>query len=139
MVQDIMRPTVLALAGYAALGFGVWLNGAVLFRFGAHFIFESGWAVLALCALGVAFSVCLLLSATMGWRKAAPAEAVTVAVAMALPGLLGDVGYILAFPALTGLRPEAAGPYAALVIFGNAALLGYALVLAHKADRPPAA
>ena len=49
-----------------------------------------------------------------------------------LPGLLGDVGYILAFPQITGLNPVTAGPYAALIIFGNAALLAYALVRARQ-------
>ena len=103
-----------------------------MFRLGAHFMFESGWPIFALCAVGVAFSVCLLLRTTMVWRKASPADAVTIAVTMALPGLIGDVIYILAFSAITGLRPEVARSYAALIIFGNAALLGYALVRSSK-------
>ena len=118
---------------YAALGFGVWLSGAVMFRFGGKLIFESGPWILLASALGIAVSVCFLLKATMDWRKAAAKDAVTVAAIMALPGLLGDVGYILAFPQITGLSPLTAGPYAALIIFGNAALLGYALFRA----RPP--
>ena len=52
---------------------------------------------------------------------------------MALPGLLGDVAYILAFHEITGLDPLTAGPYAALIIFGNAALLAFALVRARPA------
>ena len=112
---------------YAALGFGVWLSGAVMFRFGGKLMFESGPWILLASAVGIAASVCFLLKATMDWRKAAAKDAVTVAAIMALPGLLGDVGYILAFPQITGLNPLTAGPYAALIIFGNAALLAYAL------------
>jgi hypothetical protein len=68
----------------------------------------------------------------MDWRKAAAKDAVTEAAVMALPGLLGDVAYIMAFPQITGLSPATAGPYAALIIFGNAALLGYALLRARQ-------
>jgi hypothetical protein len=112
---------------YALIGFAVWLSGAVLFRLGGALIFESGPLVLLASALGVAASVCFLLKATMDWRKAAAGDAVTIAVVMALPGLLGDVAYILAFQQITGLSAITAGPYAALIIFGNAALLAFAL------------
>ena len=115
---------------FAALGFGVWLSGAVMFRFGGALLFENGPWVLLAVALGVAASVCFLLKATMDWRKAAAADAVTVAVGMALPGLFGDVAYVLAFPQLTGLQPLTAVPYAAVIIFGNAVLLAYALIRA---------
>ena len=47
---------------------------------------------------------------------------------MTLPGLLGDVAYILNFSRITGLRPTTAGPFAAVLIFGTAVLLAYALV-----------
>ena len=119
---------------YALVGFAVWLSGAILFRLGGALIFKSGPAILLASALGVAVSVCVLLKATMDWRKAPPAEAVAIAVVMCLPGLLGDVGYILAFPQITGLSPATAGPYAALIIFGNAALLAYALFRARQAQ-----
>jgi hypothetical protein len=119
----------------ALVGFGVWLSGAVMFKFGGKFLFESGPLVLAISALGIAGSVCFLLKATMDWRKAAARDAVTVAVVMALPGLLGDIAYILAFPQITGLNAATAGPYAALIIFGNAALLAYALLRA-RAPQP---
>ena len=112
---------------YALVGFGVWLSGAVMFRLGGKLLFESGPWVLLASAIGIALSVCFLLKATMDWRKAARADAVTIAVVMGLPGLLGDVVYVLWFPQITGLSPLTAGPYAALIIFGNAALLGYAL------------
>jgi len=114
--------TILAL-----VGFGVWLSGAVMFKLGGKFLFENGPLVLALAALSIAGSVCFLLKATMDWRKARLQDAVTIAVVMALPGLLGDVVYVLAFPQITGLSAATAGPYAALIIFGNAALLAYAL------------
>src|SRR4051812_34170626 len=118
---------------FAALGFAVWLSGAVLFRLGGALLFENGPWVLLAAALGIAASVCLLLKAAMDWRKAAPADAVTVAVVMALPGLFGDVAYVLAFPQITGLQPLTAVPYAAVIIFGNAVLLAYALLRARPA------
>jgi hypothetical protein len=112
---------------FAVLGFLVWLSGAVMFRFGGHLLFESGPWVLVLSALGIAVSVCVLLRAAMQWRKAPIPESVTIAVTMALPGLLGDVAYILYFNAITGLRPETVGGFAATIVFGNAALLAFAL------------
>jgi hypothetical protein len=126
-VPDVTRGS---LRNFALIGFLVWLSGAVMFRFGGHLMFESGPLVLTLSALGIAGSVCLLLRSIMTLRKAPIHQSVEIAVAMALPGLLGDVGYILAFHAITGLSQETAGAFAAVVIFGNAALLAYALVRA---------
>ena len=113
------------------LGFGIWLNGAVMFRFGGAMMFESGPLALLLSAAAIALAVCLLLRSIMSWRKVPPAEAVTAAVILIVPGLFGDVAYILNFSALTGLSPTTAGPFAAVLIFGTAVLLAYALALAH--------
>ncbi len=118
---------------FALLGFGVWLSGAVMFRLGGHLMFESGVWAIAISAVAIAASVCLLLNATMAWRGANAAQAVTVAVVMALPGLFGDAVYILAFPIVTGLRPLTVAPYAAVIVFGNAALLAFALLRAESA------
>jgi hypothetical protein len=46
------------------------------------------------------------------------------------------VAYILNFSLLTGLRPETAGPFAAVLIFGTAVLLAYALWLARTVRIP---
>jgi hypothetical protein len=112
------------------LGFGIWLSGAVMFRFGGALMFENGPWVLAASGAGVGVSVCLLLSTVMGWRRTPAAQAVTAAVVMTLPGLFGDVIYVLAFHRITGLSAATAGAYAAVVLFGTAALLLYALWLA---------
>ena len=117
----------------ALLGFGIWAGGAVTFRFGGGLLFENGPWVLLASAIGIAVTVCVLLRSVMNWRKSPSAEAVTVAVAMALPGLFGDVAYTLAFAPITGLSPVTAGPYAAIIIFGNACLLSYALWLQRRA------
>ena len=115
------------------LGLGIWLNGAVMFRFGGAMMFESGPLALLLSALAIALAVCLLLRSIMSWRKVAPVEAVTAAVILIVPGLFGDVAYILNFSALTGLQPVTAGPFAAVLIFGTAVLLTYAVMLARRA------
>jgi hypothetical protein len=115
------------------LGFGIWLSGAVMFRFGGALMFENGPWVLAASGVGIAFSVCLLLSSIMGWRKTPADQAVTAAVVMTLPGLFGDVAYVLGFHRITGLGAATAGPYAAVVIFGTAVLFAYALFLARPA------
>ncbi len=120
--------TILAL-----LGFGIWLSGAVTFRFGGAMMFENGLGVLALTAVGIAASICLLLKSVMDWRKAPASQSVTVAVVMTLPGLFGDVAYILNFQAITGLPPVTAGPYAAVILFGTAVLMAYALWRARAA------
>ena len=130
-----MPPRELTILGL--LGFGIWLNGAVMFRFGGKMLFESGLPILLLTGVGIALSVCLLLRSTMAWRKVPPAQAVTAATVMIVPGLFGDVAYILNFSALTGLQPVTAGPFAAVLIFGTAALLAYALVLARGAPLAP--
>jgi hypothetical protein len=119
--------TILAL-----LGLGIWLSGAAMFRFGGALMFENGPAILAASGAGVALSVCLLLKATMDWRKIGLGLSVPVAVVMTLPGLFGDVAYILAFTRITGLKAETAGPYAGVVIFGTAVLYLYALVRARQ-------
>lgn len=115
---------------FALLGLGVWLQGAVMFRLGGRVMFESGPWVLLLSGAGIALSVCVLLRTVMIWRKAPASQAVLVAVIMALPGLFGDVAYISAFSWFTGLNPTTAAPFAAMIIFGNAVLLTYALVRA---------
>lgn len=119
-----------------ALGFGIWLNGAVMYRFGGAMMFESGPLALLISALAIAAAVCLLLKSVMNWRKISDDQAVTVATIMILPGLFGDVIYILNFSALSGLQPATAGPFAAVLIFGTSALMAYALVLARKPRIP---
>ncbi|MBL8772920.1 MAG: DUF5367 family protein [Phenylobacterium sp.] len=118
----------------ALLGFGVWLGGAVTFRLGGAVLFENGPLVLAAAAVSVAITVCLLLRSIMNWRGTPPRHAVTAAVATALPGLFGAVAYTLAFAPITGLSPVNAGPYAALILFGNAAMLMYAVVVQLRAE-----
>jgi hypothetical protein len=115
------------------MGLGIWLSGAVGFRLGGTLLFESGPLVLALVAVGMAASVCLLLKATMDWRKVPVAQSASVALIMTLGGLFGDVVYILNFTALTGLKATTAGPFAAVLIFATAVLYLYALVRAAKA------
>ncbi len=115
------------------MGLGIWLSGAVTFRFGGPMLFETGPLVLVASAVGIAVSVCLLLSTTLGWRKLPPSNAVTVAAVMALPGLFGDVALIADFNRLTGMQPATVGPFAAVIVFGNAVLLAYAVVLARRA------
>jgi len=115
------------------IGFGIWLSGAVGYHFCGTLLFESGPAVLALVALGMALSVCFLLRATMDWRKLPAAQSASVALIMTLSGLFGDVAYVLNFSALTGLKAATAGPFAAVLMFATAVLYAYALVRAARA------
>ena len=110
------------------LGFGVWLSGAVTFKFGGAAMFENGPWVLAASAVAIALAVCLVLRSVMDWRKVAISQSVTVAVIMTLGGLFGDVAFILGFHQITGLSQTTAGSYAAVVIFGTAVLFLYALI-----------
>lgn len=117
------------------LGFGVWLSGAVTFKFGGAAMFENGPWVLAASAVAIALAVCLVLRSVMDWRKAPITQSVTVAAVMTLSGLFGDVAYILAFHQITGLAQTTAGSYAAVVIFGTAVLFAYALIRQTRAAR----
>ena len=114
------------------IGFGIWLSGAVGFRLGGALLFENGPLVLALVALGMAFSVCLLLKAVMDWRSVPVAQSAAVALVMTLGGLFGDVAYILNFSAVTGLKAVTAGPFASVLIFATAVLYAYALIRAAR-------
>jgi len=116
----------------ALLGFGIWLSGAAAFRFGGHLMLESGPVGVAISAAAIALSVCLLLRATMDWRKIPAAQSVAVAVVMTLPGLFGDVVYVLGFVPITGLQPLTATAYAAVILFGTAMLYAYALIRARS-------
>jgi ABC-type transport system involved in cytochrome bd biosynthesis fused ATPase/permease subunit len=118
---------------YALAGLGVWLNGAISFRLGGRILFENGPLVTALVAVVIAALICLVLRATMNWRKASAADAVTIAVIMALPGLFGEAARQLVFPWATGLRTEEAATFASVIFFGNAVLLTYAVVVARRA------
>ena len=112
---------------YAAIGFSVWLNGALTFWLGGRTLFESGPLVTVLSAIGIAIAVCMVLRGTMAWRKANPADAVTICVAMALPGLFGEAARQLVFPWATGLAPATQPDFAAAIFFGNGVLLAYAV------------
>jgi hypothetical protein len=116
----------------ALLGFVIWLQGAVTFHFAGALLLEHGLPILALVGVVVAVSICVLLTTIMGWRKLPAAQSVTVAVVMLLPGLFGDVVYVLAFNRLTGLQPASVGAFAAVMLFGTAVLLAFALVRAAR-------
>lgn len=126
-----MSTKEIALLGL--MGFGIWLSGAVGFRLGGALLFESGPLILAIVAIVMAASVCLLLKATMDWRKVPVSQSASVALIMTLGGLFGDVAYILNFTAITGLKPATAGPFAAVLIFATAVLYLYALIRAKPA------
>ena len=112
---------------YAAIGFSVWLNGALTFWLGGTALFESGPLVSVMSAIGVAIAVCMVLRGTMAWRKADTAQSVTVAVVMALPGLFGEAVRQLVFPWATGLQPMTQPAFAAAIFFSNGVLLVYAV------------
>ncbi len=119
---------------YAAIGLSVWLNGAVTFRLGGRFLFQSGPVVCVIVGLLIAVAVCAVFRATLTWRKGRPSDAVTVAVIMALPGLVAETARQIVFPWATGLTVQTAPSFAAVIFFGNAALLAYALVVARRGD-----
>jgi hypothetical protein len=118
---------------YAAIGFGVWLNGALTFYFTGGAIFESGPWIVALAAIFIAVAVCWIFRSTMRWRKTDERQAVAVAVTMGLPGLFGEAVRQLFFGAATGLQPQTQPVFAATLFFGNGALLAYALWKARAA------
>jgi hypothetical protein len=119
---------------YGATGLGVWLHGAVTFRLGGHVLFQNGPLMTLAVALIIAALVCLALRLTMRWRRAPPSQAVIIAVVMATPGLFAEAARQLAFPWATGLPVSQASTFAAVIFFGNAALLTYALLTARRAQ-----
>ncbi len=121
---------------YALAGLGIWLNGAVSFRLGGRILFHNGPLVIAAVAVAVAVLVCLAFRVTLAWRKGRAADAVTVAVLMALPGLFGEAGRQLVFPWATGLTTSDAPAFAAVIFFGNAVLLTYAVVVQRRDSAP---
>jgi hypothetical protein len=65
----------------------------------------------------------------MGWRKADPSQAVSIAVIMAVPGLFAETARQLIFTATTGLPIAASPTFSAVIFFGNGVLLTYALIV----------
>jgi Family of unknown function (DUF5367) len=118
---------------YALAGLGIWLNGAVSFRLGGTLLFHNGTLVIAAVAAGVAILVCLAFRVTFAWRKGRRSQAVTAAVLMALPGLFGEAVRQLVFPWATGLAAGDASAFAAVIFFGNAVLLTYAVIVQRRA------
>lgn len=118
---------------YSAIGFSVWLSGALEFRFAGGALFESGALVALLSAVFIAVGVCLIFRTTMRWRKSPESQAVTVAVTMALPGLFGEAARQLLFGWMTGLAPRTQPVFAATIFFGNAVLLTYAIIRQRRA------
>ncbi|MEO8927761.1 MAG: DUF5367 family protein [Caulobacteraceae bacterium] len=108
------------------------MNGAVTFRLGGRVLFENGPLIVLLVALVIAVLVCLAFRLAMNWRKTEPSRAVTAAVVMALPGLFGETARQVVFRQATGLRVKDAPAFAAVIFFGNAVLLTYAVVLARR-------
>lgn len=117
---------------YAAIGFGVWLSGALEFRYAGKWLFESGPRIALLSAAFVAVAVCLIFRSTLLWRGGNPRDGVTVAVAMGLPGLFGETARQLVFGWSTGLAPATQPMFAATLFFGNAVLLAYSLWMARR-------
>ena len=120
---------------YAAIGLGVWLNGALTFRLGGAFLFESGPAVTGMVAIFISVAVCLIFRSTMRWRGTRESEALTVAVIMLLPGLFGEAARQSVFSWATGLDIRAEPRFAAIMFLGNAVLIAYALARHLRARR----
>lgn len=121
---------------YAGIGFSVWLSGALNFRLGGTWLFQSGPWITLLVALVVAVLVCLIFRSTLRWRGTSETEAVTVAVVMLLPGLFGEAMRQLVFVWSTGLKPATQPAFVATMIFGNAALMAFAFWKQRLARRP---
>ena len=118
---------------YAAAGLAIWLNGAVMFRLGGRVLFDNGPILVAVVGIAVAVLVCVAFRATLAWRRGRPSDALTVAVVMALPGLFGEVARQSVFSWATDMPVASAPGLAAVIFFGNAVLLSYALWLARRA------
>ncbi|HEX4105651.1 MAG TPA: DUF5367 family protein [Rhizomicrobium sp.] len=112
---------------YAAIGLGVWLNGALTFRLGGAFLFESGLAMSVAVAIFISLAVCFIFRSTMRWRGTKESEALTVAIIMLLPGLFGEAARQSVFGWATGLDASAAPRFSAIMFLGNAVLIAYAL------------
>ena len=117
----------------ALIGFSVWLSGALEFYYGGQFLFERAPWITALSAVFVAVAVCWIFRSAMGGFKAPRSQAVTVAVAMGLPGLFGEAARQLLFTWATSLKPSTQPAFAATLFLGNAVLLAYALWTARRA------
>jgi hypothetical protein len=120
---------------YALVGFCVWLSGAVNFRLGGTWLFESGPWVTTVAALIIALLVCLIFRSTLRWRGTSETDALTVAVVMLLPGLFGEAMRQIVFHWATGLKSTTQPAFAASVIFGNSVLMTYALWKQWRARR----
>jgi hypothetical protein len=117
---------------YVLVGLSAWVNGAIGFRLGGRILFQNGPFVVVCVAIVIAVLVCAVFQGTFSWRKGARSDAVTVAVIMALPGLFGETARQGVFTVATGLPASNAPAFAAVIFFGNAVLLTYAVVMSRR-------
>lgn len=118
---------------FVLLGLGLWAAGTALYRSAGAAFFEVPAPVYWLNAVVTAAAFCGVFWAMVRRRRVEPAYRLQAALAMALPGMLGEVPVLYAFPDLmVNLRPESAGRYAAFLFGGYAALLLFAWVVSGR-------
>jgi hypothetical protein len=118
---------------YASIGLGVWINGAITFRLGSSWLFENGPFVTGSVTIFIALAVCTIFRSAMRWRGTRQTEALTVAVSMLLPGLFCESVRQSMFSWATGLLISTAPRFSAIMFFGNAVLITYALIIERRA------
>lgn len=111
-------------------GFTVWLIATLgLAAIGDVFI-GSGALIYALFVAIICSGFVALFAIIARWKKVGKSELLGAAAAFSIAGMLGEVPVMLTFPSMVpSLSAMSAGPFAAFLFLGYAALLSYALIV----------
>ena len=116
------------------VGFSIWAIATAVFRLTGSYFFEGSatgyW--LNMTATGILYAAASI--GLMRWLRIDQKDWLQAAICIALPGMLGEIPILAAFPQLmSNMQPATAGRYAAFLFGGYLSLLSCAWLLSTKA------
>lgn len=109
---------------FFVLGFLVWLIATIALRLLGQFLLDPTNATLTIAVFIGLVLLIPIIFATYIWKNVAIRDQPTVAIQVALPGMLLDIGSILFFPVVfPNINPAANILFAALILWGYSLIL----------------
>lgn len=119
------RPSALA---WLTAGFAVWLIATLVLGWIGDLFLERGMVVYIVFVIAVCLGFVALFAFLARLAKLARPALLQAAVAFSIAGMAGEVIVMMTFPMFVpALSASTAGPFAAFLFCGYAALLSYAL------------
>lgn len=110
---------------FVSLGFLGWLIATIAFRIIGEFLLDPSNMVLTIAAFALSVPLlAILMYGIYTWQQVKQPERSKVAMQIALPGMLLDVGSVLFFPVVfPNIDPAANVIFAALMLWGYSFIL----------------